>query len=170
MVSVSNFSLVNRFVCSVGIKPVPQVQWTTPSAQFFWTVRASGLGRKFATFRSTPRFPNCARPSSTLHWMGFQCQFSADLWLMQSGLNEFWSCAQIFEVLAFARLLARLLLVECLGLWSQSSVPSFPRPPRVSPYWYHADESRRVGPARLFLEYFWVVAVVIIKLSATESL
>ena len=35
MDSASNFSLVNRFVYSVGTNQVPQVQQTMPSVQYF---------------------------------------------------------------------------------------------------------------------------------------
>ena len=48
MVSASNFSIVSRLVYSVGIKHVPQVQLTTPSAQNFKQYEHWGLGRDLA--------------------------------------------------------------------------------------------------------------------------
>ena len=48
--------------------------------------------------------------------------------------------------------------------------PSLPRAPRVPPYWNHADENRRVEPARLPSEKCWVVDAEHMKLSDAESL
>ena len=112
MDNASNFSVVNRLVCSVGIKQLPQVQQTTDSATVFWTVRALGLWRNFARFE-------------VLHVAQVANDFLRRVSFLQifDECPLFWmnfaSCALIFAFLAFARHLSRLLLVEYLGLWSQ---------------------------------------------------
>ena len=57
------------------------------------------------------------------------------------------SCALIFQFLSFGLHLDRLLFVDHFGIGSQFEALSFPRPPPVSLYRYHAGENRHVGPA-----------------------